>query len=261
MAHVAINADEYANPRQNIFFTGVIPELDGQCVSLVKWFMQDMSDVPNPQAARGDARYVGQTLVAQGHAVEVPYAQRQRGDIICYEYGTYGHIAVQLSGGRVFEQNVNIGGVASKVVAGSTVYASRIGSENESWRTGKNPHVYRLNTYKEGSNMTPSTCLADEQFIRFCANAELFRDFSSAEVAGWIGQSCLGVVVNIMNSQEWKDIQFRVADYPGLQKKYTDLQKEFDAYKKANPPGGGGNCTTEERAYLDSMYKIVSKKG
>lgn len=145
---VADNADLYANPRLNIFFPGVVPSLDGQCVSLVKWFMQEMSSVPNPQAARGDARYVGKTLVAQGHAVEVPYSQRRRGDIITYEYGTYGHIGVVLSGDRTFEQNVNWAGVASKIVDGARVYASRIGNLNESWRHDQ--HIYRLNTYKEG---------------------------------------------------------------------------------------------------------------
>lgn len=154
---VALNADLYTKGRLNIFFPGVVPSLDGQCVSLVKWFMQEMSGVPNPQAARGDARYVGKALVAQGHATEVPYSQRRRGDIICYEYGTYGHIAVQLSGGRVFEQNVNMGGVASKIVDGSRVYASRIGSETEAWRTGKNVHIYRLKTYKEGEPIVKPT--------------------------------------------------------------------------------------------------------
>lgn len=155
---VANNADDYAATRQNIFFPGVIPDLDGQCVSLVKWFLQEMTSVPNPQAARGDARYVGQTLVAQGHAVEVPYSERRRGDIVGYEFGTYGHIAVQLSGGRVFEENVNMGGVQSKVVAGSTVYASRIGSEAEPWRANKNPHIYRIKSYnEEGEHMAVIT--------------------------------------------------------------------------------------------------------
>lgn len=147
---VAANADVYAGQRINIFFPGVIPELDGQCVSLAKWFMQEMSSVPNPQAARGDARYVGKTLVAQGHAVEVPYAQRRRGDLICYEYGTYGHIGVVLSGDRTFEENVNWAGVASKVVDGATVYASRIGNLGEAWRHDQ--HIYRLNSYNEGGS-------------------------------------------------------------------------------------------------------------
>lgn len=151
MAHIADNADEYAGQRLNIFFPGVIPELDGQCVSLAKWFMQDMSDVPNPQAARGDARYVGKTLVNQGHAFEVPYDKRIRGDLVCYEYGQYGHIGVILSDNRTFEENVNWPGVSSKIVDGARVYASRIGSMSEAWR--HDAHIYRLKTYKEGDNM------------------------------------------------------------------------------------------------------------
>jgi hypothetical protein len=161
MPQVASNADDYAATRVNIFFPGVNPTLDGQCVSLVKWFMAEMSDVPNPQAARGDARYVGKQLVAEGLAFEVPYDQRRRGDIVCLEYGTYGHIYVQLSNGRVFEENVNWSGVDSKIVDGARVYASRIGSDSESWR--HDAHVYRLKSYNEqGDNMSEIDALHKE---------------------------------------------------------------------------------------------------
>lgn len=149
---VAANADDYAASRVGIYFPGVNPTLDGQCVSLVKWFMGEMSSVPDWNAARGDARYVGKTLVAQGHAYEVPYAQRSRGDIVCYEYGQFGHIGVILSGNRTFEENVNWPGVASKIVDGARVYASRVGSMDESWR--HDMHIYRLKSYNEqGANM------------------------------------------------------------------------------------------------------------
>lgn len=174
MAQVATDADTYASTRLNIFFPGVIPSLDGQCVSLVKYFMAEMSEVPNPQAPRGDAKLVGRTLVAQGHAVEIPYAQRKEGDIICYEYGVYGHIAVQLSAGRLFEQNINMGGVASKIVDGARVYASRIGNEGEAWRVGKNPHVYRLKSYSEGGSMT-------EELARALAKWGRLLGFNSEE--------------------------------------------------------------------------------
>lgn len=147
MARVANNADTYAATRQNIFFTGVTPDLDGQCVSLEKWFLQEMTSVPNPQAARGNGKDVGRTLVNQGFAVEVPYDQRQRGDIICYEYGLYGHVGIVLSGNRTFEQNVNWSGVNSKIVDGARVYASRIGDLGESWRHDQ--HIYRVNSYTE----------------------------------------------------------------------------------------------------------------
>jgi hypothetical protein len=148
MAQVALNADKYAEDRLNKFFKGVVPDLDGQCVSLTKWFMQDMSEVPNPQAPRGHARYIGKRLVVERHAVEVPYANRRRGDLVCYEYGQYGHIGVVLSGDRTFEQNVKWPGVPSKIVNGQTVYASRVGSLLESWR--HDMHIYRLKTYSEG---------------------------------------------------------------------------------------------------------------
>jgi hypothetical protein len=168
MSQVAANADDYAATRTGIFFpaNNQTPEdgnLTGQCVTLVKWFMAEMADVPNPFAARGDARYVGQNLVAQGLADEVPYSQRKRGDIICLEYGTYGHIYVQLSDNRVFEENANIGGVARKVLSdGTVVYASRVGSDGDAFRINGNPHAYRLKSYKEKGGTIPMT---DENFV------------------------------------------------------------------------------------------------
>lgn len=163
---VAQNADAWAVPRVGWFFPGVVPSLDGQCVSLTKWFLQDMTLVPNPQAARGDARYVGKTLVAQGHAVEVNWAERRRGDIICYEYGQYGHIAQQLSGGQVFEENVNMPGTTRQWVDGAWVYSARIGYENESWRQGKNPHIYRVKTYYEGEIIVDNVRIAQQPIIK-----------------------------------------------------------------------------------------------
>lgn len=154
---VAPDADAYTVGRVNYFFTAhnetpADGNLTGQCVTLLKWFFAQMTSIPNPFGARGDARYVGKRLVAEGLAVEVPYADRREGDVICYEYGTYGHIALQLSGGRVFEENVNWAGVASKIVDGDRVYASRIGSENEAWR--HDAHVYRIKSYNdEGASM------------------------------------------------------------------------------------------------------------
>lgn len=166
MSQVAANADLYTIGRLDIFFpahnnTPLDGNLTGQCVTLVKWFMAEMSDVPNPFAARGDARYVGKRLVAEGLADEVPYSERKRGDIITMEIGIYGHIYIQLSDGKVFEENVNVGGVTRKVLKdGTVVYSSRIGNENESFRT--NLHAYRLKSYKEKGGDIPMT---DENFV------------------------------------------------------------------------------------------------
>lgn len=161
MPQVAISADAYALDRIGIFFTAnnqtpADGNLTGQCVTLNKWFLAEMTDVPSPFKARGDARYVGDKLVAEGHAVEVPYDQRKPGDFVIYKYGEYGHIGVLLSGDKIFEQNVNVGGVARKLITEGKdswyVYASRIGSLNESWRPVR-PNIYRIKSYKEGDVM------------------------------------------------------------------------------------------------------------
>lgn len=159
MSRVAPNAEVYAASRIGIFFpahnsTSADGNLTGQCVTLNKWFLAEMTTVPSPFAARGDARYVGRNLVAQGHAVEVPYEQRRRGDFAVFEYGQYGHIGVLLDANRIFEQNVNVGGVARRFVDGAYVYASRVGSLNESWRPVR-ANIYRIKSYNEGGDTPP----------------------------------------------------------------------------------------------------------
>jgi hypothetical protein len=146
------NADEYANARLNIYFPGNPASLDGQCVSLVKWFLQEMTAVPNPQAARGHAKDYGDTLVDQGHATVVTAANRRRGDLVVWKSdgGGYGHIGVLLSGDRVFEQNVGLAGIPSKMVGSNRVYASRIHPLVQSWRKGS-PVYYLVKTYNEGA--------------------------------------------------------------------------------------------------------------
>lgn len=175
MPQVAINAEVYAAARLNIFFTAhnqtpADGNLTGQCVTLNKWFLAEMTDVPNPFNARGDARYVGQTLVRQGHAVQIPYEQRRRGDFAVFEYGLYGHIGVLLDDDRIFEQNVNVGGVARKLITegGESwyVYASRIGRLSESWRAVR-ATIYRINSYKEGATVPTFTAKAiDPDVVR-----------------------------------------------------------------------------------------------
>lgn len=206
MARVTINADTYAAQRQGIFFPGVVPSLDGQCVSLIKWFLAEMTDVPNPQAARGDARYVGKRLVAEGLAIEVPYDQRRPGDIITNEYGTYGHIYLQLSGGRVFEENANVGGVARRLIVDGKdswyVYASRIGSESEAFR--RDVHVYRIKSYNDGGDDMPIPN-ADNYYNRY-RKAMIYirgRDMSREEFnKNFVGNSDLRMLEAMLDSSE-----------------------------------------------------------
>lgn len=228
MNHSAADADQYAAQNQNIFFPGIIPGLDGQCVSLVKWFLQDLTAVPNPQAARGDARYVGKTLVAQGHAVEVPYDQRIEGDLVCYEYGLYGHIGVILSGNRTFEQNVQWAGVASKIVDGARVWASRIGSMSESWR--HDMHIYRINTYK-GNEMADKIT---DTISRVLQQGILGRNGLSGRPDAldptwsdlpWVGDELTNAkILDIYNSPEatsWRNLQSDPTSIPGINRRLS----------------------------------------
>lgn len=150
------NADEWANPRVGIYFPADTDNtlrdgnLTGQCVSLDKWFLNEMTSVPNPGIARGHAKDFGDTLVRQGHAVQVAENNRKRGDIVVWKQdgGGYGHTGILLSGDRVFEQNVGLAGTPNKVVSGQRVYSSRIDPLYQPWRKGS-PTFYRVNSYQE----------------------------------------------------------------------------------------------------------------
>ena len=97
------NADDYANARLGIYFQGFPDYLTGQCVSIAKWFIGEMAGVPDWQAARGNARDFGDTLVRQGLATVV--SDPQRGDLAVWKQdgGGLWHVGVVLSCGRVFE--------------------------------------------------------------------------------------------------------------------------------------------------------------
>lgn len=206
MPRINNNADDYAAGRLNIFFpahnqTNADGNLTGQCVTLNKWFLAEMTDVPSPFAARGDARYVGDALVNQGHAVEVPYDQRRRGDFAVYKYGQYGHIGVILSGDRIFEQNANVGGVARRVVDGSYVYASRIGSLNESWRPVR-PNIYRIKSYSEGGAAVSVDKLSREEVI------ELHNAYFFGNPGPGYGYEDIGTPLSVLINK-WKNSPYR----------------------------------------------------
>lgn len=249
---VANNADEYAAPRQNIFFTAnnqtpADGNLTGQCVTLVKWFLAEMTGVPDPFSARGDARYVGKRLVAQGHAVEIPWADRQRGDVICMEYGVYGHIYVQLSGGRAFEQNVNMPGVASKIVDGARVYASRIGSEGEAWR--HDMHVYRIKTYKEGT--VPDINVVDRGGLEIIWIGFLDRAPTDAEYKAFVGKPWPTVLFTAYSSPEYKN------RYAGLVKNYNIVTHEVPKLQQRIRDLEASEPATPEMKALYNAVKAV----
>jgi hypothetical protein len=207
------NADEYAAKRLGIFFPGSSNgtmddgDLTGQCVSLVKWFGAEMCQLPNPGAARGNAKDFGNTLVNQGLAYEVPPNQRQQGDLVVWpqDGGGYGHIGVLLSGDRVFEQNVALPGSSARVVAGNTVYLSRIDPFHANWRRG-GVRVYRMRNYVGNR---PS--VSDDQ-IRQVYREVLEREADEGGINHYRQQAAEGWTIDqirsdLMNSNERKQLE------------------------------------------------------
>ncbi len=210
MPRLAQTAELWAVPRVGIFFpahnsTPADGNLTGQCVTLNKWFLAEMTDVPNPFSARGDARYVGDSLVAQGHAFEVPYEQRKPGDFVVYKYGQYGHIGLLLANDRIFEENANVGGAKRRVLAdGTVVYAARIGSLNETWRPVR-PNIYRIKSYSEGDE--PVITNTDNEYWRW---AKLFNQIRNPNrtpsrqefINAAVGQTWLRAMEILSDDQE-----------------------------------------------------------
>lgn len=207
------NADEYAAKRLGIFFPGSSNgtmddgDLTGQCVSLVKWFGAEMCQLPNPGAARGNAKDFGNTLVNQGLAYEVAPNQRQQGDLVVWplDGGGYGHIGVLLSGDRVFEQNVALPGSSARVVAGNTVYSSRIDPFHANWRRG-GVRVYRMRNYVGNR---PS--VSDDQ-IRQVYREVLEREADEGGINHYRQQAAEGWTIDqirsdLMNSNERKQLE------------------------------------------------------
>ena len=207
------NADDYAAKRLGIFFPGNSNgtmndgDLTGQCVSLAKWFGAEMCELPNPGAARGNAKDFGNTLVNQGLAYEVAADQRAQGDIVVWplDGGGYGHIGVLLSGDRVFEQNVALPGSSTRVIAGNTVYSSRIDPLYVNWRRGA-PRFYRMRNYVGNR---PS--VSDDQ-IRQVYREVLEREADEGGINHYHQQAAGGWTIDqirsdLMNSNERKQLE------------------------------------------------------
>lgn len=237
---IAISADEYAAPRLNIFFTAnnQTPDdgnLTGQCVTLVKWFMAEMSEVPNPFSARGHARYLGAKLVSQGLADLIPAGQQIRGDVVCYEYGTYGHTGIMLSGNRLFQQNVNTAGAQRKVLEDGTVVYSSTVVPLYKLLGGVAPKFYRLKTYKEGSMDSK----VDRGGLEIIWRGFLDRAPMDSEYKEYVGRGWATVLFTVYSSDEYKN------RYAGLVKnwdivtnqvpKLNQRIKELEAGGLANP--------------------------
>lgn len=260
------NVDVWAASNLGYFFparsnnTFEDEDLTGQCVSLIKWYLNDFTTVPNPANARGHAKDYGDTLVSQGYADKVSTVKV--GDIVVWKLdgGGYGHIGIYTSNG-VFEQNVGGLGSSSKQVIGGynngkpiyvTVYSARVDPLYASFRKGS-PTFYRVKDTFKGENMDK----LDKELVQILCFGVLQRDglaerpnaLADAYVAGYIGRNLDGAVIReIFYSPEAKtrrdsnvaggnkDINRRLANEKVLAKENTTLKariKELEAQANA----------------------------
>jgi hypothetical protein len=125
------------------------PRLNGQCVALVKCFLAECCDcIPNPYGSRGNAKDYGENLVEQGLAT---YAtEPQAGDILVWTGGAYGHIALYLGSGVLFEENSNL---TPATLAPNGTYTSRIGLYRTPDKIYRLKPQYYNNEKKKGTIM------------------------------------------------------------------------------------------------------------
>lgn len=213
------------------------PSLNGQCVTLTKALMEFLG-VPNPYAARGDAINAGDTYIRQGLGTEgkgwlTIVVNRDMGYIDGVHYG---HIWVDLSGEANYESN----GARALFTTKNT----RPISQGQQF-------INFDKWIKEEDDMSD---VADNYFVQACAE-------------GLLGRTAAGDQ-NLLNNvgRPKTDVLDTVRFYPEATdrlKKANNYDKDVKAaYEKGKAEGGGGgNCTADERAYLDAMYKVVNKKG
>lgn len=110
-------------------------------------------------------------------------------------------------------------------------------------------------------NMSSSQTQADETTIKLEYNNGLLRDAQPNEVQGLLGQTVEAVQRTIGGSPEHSDIIGKVQLGAQVRKLLgNDVSPQNMEQKMKDKYGDGGNCTPEERAYLDATYKVVVKK-
>lgn len=256
---------DYANAHVGHFFTanGNPPssadgDLTGQCVTLDKWIMQNFSTVPNPFAARGDARYLGINLVNQGLADLIPAGQQKEGDLVCYEYGQYGHTGAYLDGNQLFQQNANTAGATKRVLAdGTVVYSATIVTLYSSLG-GVAPKFYRLKSFNGGNNMTHDQAAELSLYIRLLAfeSVEEANSHSADDVSHMLADpGYAGAIAKAVYSGEWQLPAYKAGHYD------SDTKANYNkGYAGGQAASGGGNLPVGSYIKVDPA-NVIEVKG
>jgi hypothetical protein len=199
---------------------------------------------PNPYAGRGNAIDVNDTLLRQGIADNgkgwlTVVVNRDMGRI--FENGVwnnYGHIWLDLAGEANYEQN-----------GARALYTTK-----NTRPISQGQQFVNLDKWIEGGDMENRV---DRGGLETIWKGFLDRPPSAEDYKNFVGQSWPSVLFIAITSKEYKDryaglVKLVTVTEPALRAQIKDLQAQVDAK---------GNCTPDERAFLDIMYKIVVKKG
>lgn len=204
------------------------PDLRGQCVTLTKALMEFLG-VPNPYAARGNAKDAGDTYIRQGLGTEgkgwlTIVVNRDMGYIGGVHYG---HIWIDLQGEANYESN-----------GARALYTTK-----------------NTRPFSQG-----------QQFINFdkWIGDDDMHPITPNELNDMIGMMWGNRKFNGMTDQDFAN-EHRNWDgkpfYETYMAHYVDPRTFEYADKCYKSLSQNANATPEERAFLDSMYKVVTKKG
>lgn len=212
---------------------------NGQCVSLIKALLEFLG-APNPYAGRGNAKDVGDTLLRQGLASPNDGWLRVcvNRDMGLIDGVRYGHIWLDLANEMNFEQNG----------------ARALRTTKNTRPISQAQQIVNLDQY---IIMEGTMDKVDRGGLETIWKGFLDRPPTAEDYKNFVGKGWADVLHTAISSQEYKN------RYAGLVKNYNTVTFEVPKLQQRikDLEAGSGNCTPDERAYLDAMYKVVNKKG
>lgn len=212
-----MNLDQYiawaSDPKNQPI--GNTPENMGECVGLIEPFFRDNMD---PQVW-GNAKDLVANADSDYYSVGLTWPA-PRGAAACFNWAPYGHTALSLGDGRLFEQNNPLG---------SKPHVSNYGSSKPKGYIG---YVLPKNL-KGDIQMPASQDKIDDLTVRLGYNIGLFRQPTDQEIQGYIDQ---GLTVEqfmraILSSDEHTELQGKTADFA---RQYQDEVAKNESLLSAN---------------------------
>lgn len=215
MARTRQEVRDFLNPLVGQMVNEKCGIYNGQCVSLIKALLEFLG-APNPYAARGNARDVGDTLVRQG------IAGNSKGwlnvcinrDMGLIDGVRYGHIWLDLNGETNFEQN---GSRALRTTKGTRPLSQA-------------QQIVNLDQYiSEGDNG-----IMNDEDAKEVYRAGLHREPENDQVwRGNVGKRFAEVARSLRGSQEWLTQNHMIAFFGQREQQLNDARNQLNQANEA----------------------------